>query len=39
MLMTILIVVGGVKSGLERANKIISPVLVALVLLNKAGFF
>ncbi|GAM09325.1 putative sodium-dependent transporter YhdH [Geobacter sp. OR-1] len=35
--MTILIVIGGVKSGLERANKIMMPVLF-LILLILAGF-
>ena len=38
MLMTILIVIGGVKSGLERANKIMMPVLfLILVLLAALG--
>ncbi|MBT0664436.1 sodium-dependent transporter [Geobacter pelophilus] len=36
MLMTVIIVIGGVKSGLERANKIMMPILF-LILLVLAG--
>lgn len=37
MAMTVLIVIGGVKSGLERANKVMMPILF-LILVALAGF-